>query len=325
MTDDSYEVIHSPLSQEITRDGYTIRVEIYADGEGRWILEAVDEYLNSTVWNVHFETDQAALDELYRTIEDEGFDSLIGEPPSMERIRENTGLSDDEQDELDDFLASDATSDETMLLGTLDGYLTAIASGPATLMPSQWLPRVWGPSSRDEPVFDNFEQASRITGLIMRHMNGIIASLQNVPDGFEPIVDIVNYPDDPHEYTDGEMWAHGYMTGVNLRRKDWGEFFRLKESEEIFRPIRLLGDDDLPEEEWPLTDTPQQREELSKALPASVAWIYRFWQPHRHAMAERAIATTYQREHPKVGRNDPCPCGSGEKFKKCCGASSMLH
>jgi uncharacterized protein YecA (UPF0149 family) len=24
-------------------------------------------------------------------------------------------------------------------------------------------------------------------------------------------------------------------------------------------------------------------------------------------------------EHPKVGRNDPCPCGSGKKYKKCCG------
>lgn len=28
---------------------------------------------------------------------------------------------------------------------------------------------------------------------------------------------------------------------------------------------------------------------------------------------------TYVREQPKVGRNDPCPCGSGKKYKKCCG------
>jgi preprotein translocase subunit SecA len=28
---------------------------------------------------------------------------------------------------------------------------------------------------------------------------------------------------------------------------------------------------------------------------------------------------TYKREEPKVGRNDPCPCGSGKKYKKCCG------
>jgi len=31
-------------------------------------------------------------------------------------------------------------------------------------------------------------------------------------------------------------------------------------------------------------------------------------------------AVTIRREGPKVGRNDPCPCGSGKKFKKCCGA-----
>lgn len=27
---------------------------------------------------------------------------------------------------------------------------------------------------------------------------------------------------------------------------------------------------------------------------------------------------TYVRENPKIGRNDPCPCGSGRKYKKCC-------
>ena len=34
---------------------------------------------------------------------------------------------------------------------------------------------------------------------------------------------------------------------------------------------------------------------------------------------EQKAAQTYRREGPKVGRNDPCPCGSGKKYKKCCG------
>jgi hypothetical protein len=34
---------------------------------------------------------------------------------------------------------------------------------------------------------------------------------------------------------------------------------------------------------------------------------------------EENTVTTVRREGPKVGRNDPCPCGSGKKFKKCCG------
>lgn len=36
---------------------------------------------------------------------------------------------------------------------------------------------------------------------------------------------------------------------------------------------------------------------------------------HHHHEPQAPIV----REEPKVGRNDPCPCGSGKKYKKCCG------
>jgi uncharacterized protein YecA (UPF0149 family) len=32
-----------------------------------------------------------------------------------------------------------------------------------------------------------------------------------------------------------------------------------------------------------------------------------------------SVSTTVKRDEKKVGRNDPCPCGSGKKYKKCCG------
>jgi SEC-C motif-containing protein len=35
----------------------------------------------------------------------------------------------------------------------------------------------------------------------------------------------------------------------------------------------------------------------------------------------RTVPSTVVRSTPKVGRNDPCPCGSGKKYKKCCGAA----
>jgi uncharacterized protein len=40
---------------------------------------------------------------------------------------------------------------------------------------------------------------------------------------------------------------------------------------------------------------------------------------------ERELATRDHLAAPKIGRNDPCPCGSGKKFKKCCGAGNILH
>jgi uncharacterized protein len=332
MTDDDQNPLHSPLAQSLTRDGKTVQIEIYEDGEGGWLLEVVDEHGNSTVWDDPFRSDRAALDEALRTIEEEGIDSLIGVPsgsplspqgPNPPRM--TAPLSEAEMDELDSFLLSDATSDETMMLDCLDGYLTSIVTGPVMLKPSEWLPRVWGLTTRDEPTFDTFAQAERITGLIMRHLNDISWSLYHDPDAFEPIFDIATYPDDPHEYGDGEMWAYGYMTGIDLQRKNWDRFFDEPNSAVVLRPIHLLGAEEVTPEEEALTETPAQREELSNQIPASVAWIYRFWQPYRRAVAERTIATSFQREHPKVGRNDPCPCGSGKKFKKCCGASTVLH
>lgn len=332
MIEDDHYPIHSPLSQSVTRDGKTVQVAIYEDGEGGWLLEIVDEYFNSTVWNDPFQSDRDALNEALKTIDEEGIESLIDVPSDSPASQQPTNpsqmmapLSEEEMDELDEFLMSDATSDETMMLDCLDGFLTAIVSGPVMLKPSEWLPSVWGPTEDDAPEFDTLEQAERITGLIMRHLNGIIWSLQQDPDLFAPAFSTHVYPDDPHEYLDGEMWAYGYMTGVDLQRQHWEAFFDESKSEEVFRPIYLLGADDVKPEEEELTETPAQREELSEQIPASVAWIYRFWQPYRRAVAERTIATSFQREHPKVGRNDPCPCGSGKKFKKCCGASTVLH
>ena len=102
-------------------------------------------------------------------------------------------------------------------------------------------------------------------------------------------------------------------------------FFDDPNGMEVLRPIHLLGSDDVTPEEITLTDTPDQREKLAMQITASVAWIYRFWLPYRQAVVERMVAIAIQRDLPKIGRNDPCPCGSGKHFKKCCGAAAILH
>jgi len=68
----------SILCRDITIDGKTVRIEIYEDGEGGWLLEIVDEYFNSTVWSDSFDTEEEARQEALDTIEKEGIDSLIG-------------------------------------------------------------------------------------------------------------------------------------------------------------------------------------------------------------------------------------------------------
>jgi uncharacterized protein len=235
------------------------------------------------------------------------------------------GLSPEEFDELDEFLISDVTSDETLTIMGLDGYLTAMAIGPTTVSPGYWLPGVWGPSADDTPAFESAPHAQHILGLILRHMNGIIADLEHDPDGFEPVFGVIRLDDNDREYLDGEAWAMGFMQGLLLVRQDWQALFDSEQGRETLEPIRLMGADDLPDDVLASIDTPLRREALTQQIPASVAALYRFWLPHRQAIYERTLAAAAQRTEPKVGRNDPCPCGSGKKFKKCCGAAATLH
>ena len=74
-------MIVSPLSQRVTRDGTAVEVEIYGDGKGAWLLEVVDEFGNSTVWDDSFTTDSAALAEALNVIDSEGIAAVIGSPP----------------------------------------------------------------------------------------------------------------------------------------------------------------------------------------------------------------------------------------------------
>ncbi len=95
-------------------------------------------------------------------------------------------LSDQEVDELDAFLESDATPDECMDITALDGFLTAVAIAPGLPPPSTWMPVIWG--GKGEPVFHSAEGAQRIVSLIMRRMNMIGARLGQAPPAFEPIL-----------------------------------------------------------------------------------------------------------------------------------------
>lgn len=68
--------------------------------------------------------------------------------------------------------------------------------------------------------------------------------------------------------------------------------------------------------------------ELAAGVAARVLDIHAYWLPQRGrhvlrpATPASAGAVTARRDTPKVGRNDACPCGSGRKFKKCCGTSA---
>ena len=98
-------------------------------------------------------------------------------------------LSDAELDELEAFLASDAVPPDCMDLEMLDGYLAAIASGPESIQPSEWLPGVWSEGGKSTtPAYGSSDQAQRIMGLMLRHMVGIERTLAESPTRFRPLL-----------------------------------------------------------------------------------------------------------------------------------------
>jgi uncharacterized protein len=218
-------------------------------------------------------------------------------------------LSDEETYELERFLMSDLTSDEALMLDSLDGYLTAIAIGPVDLELSDWLPGIWGPGTNDAPEFETKEQAQYILHLILRYYNGVILRLTD-PDAFEPMFDKIAFHSDAREYLEGEPWALGFMDGVALCRTNWQPLFDDAQGREWMRPLHLLGSNNLTPEEEALTRWPHQREKLAKRIPASIASIHRYWR--RTAMASAQLTKATQRSSRNIGsgkRAQP-PAGS---------------
>lgn len=99
----------------------------------------------------------------------------------------NKPLSDAEFDELDDFLNSDSVPEESMDISTLDGFFTALVIGSEPVMPSEWMPFVWGETDGDEMIWESQKQAEKYFGYLIRYMNTIATLFQVAPEEFEAL------------------------------------------------------------------------------------------------------------------------------------------
>jgi uncharacterized protein len=344
MTDNEIDLIHSPLSQTHSAKGHSLHIAIYRSPGSPWVLEIEDELGTSTVWGDTFDSDTAALEAAFLAIEKDGIHRFVTEAQQAakdaepELLRKLVGmekqlplprsphdmtepLTPEELDALERYLL-DLDTEEGMTLDMLDGFLHAVAIGPVTVMPSRWLPKVWGQhEGAMMPPADSLDEMNHWLGLVMRHFNSIVWGFEQRPPLVAPCWATVRYSDS-EEFDDAEMWAHGFTEGVKLSLAAWQTLLDDSDGQRWYRPLGLLGEDDFSADQDALTRTPKQRAALAAEIEASLTRIHAFWLPLRQALGERQQA---QRMSTKVGRNEACPCGSGKKFKKCCGAPSELH
>ena len=84
-------------------------------------------------------------------------------------------LTDEERDWLGDFLVSRQAPSSTMTFEMLDGLLTALVIGPAMVLPSEYMPEIWGTDDGTGPEWDSIEQVQYFMNLLMKHWNAIAA------------------------------------------------------------------------------------------------------------------------------------------------------
>ncbi len=213
-------------------------------------------------------------------------------------------------------LLDQLSGDGTMDIEELDGFFAALHCCPQVVPPAEYLPEIFGTgeSLEDDEFFNSPETAKLVFGLLMHHWNAVGDAFRS-DDVFIPLL-----LEDEDGKARGNNWCIGFMRGVEMREEFWSEILDDEQRFDWLVPILALADEndtdpEAPPDTEPLTD--EDREKLLARLSGAVMQIYRYFAPHRqlNAAATQAAAQA----NSKIGRNDPCYCGSGKKYKKCCG------
>lgn len=224
----------------------------------------------------------------------------------------NEPLTQPEIDRLAAFLRS--RGGQGMNIEELDGFFAALVAGPDVVLPSEYLPLVFGGAGAEMSPFAGIEEANEILGLIMRHWNEISATLHN-GDVHLPIL-----LEDDTGLARGNDWARGFIRGTELRRTAWAQLITDEEHGGCMIPAMMLYYEHAEDPELrPPPIEPEQREQIIVQMAACIVHAYRYFQrrlpPPLGNMSGRGPA--------KAGRNEPCPCGSGKKYKRCCGGATI--
>ena len=231
-------------------------------------------------------------------------------------------LSDAEINELDTLLEAVPAPHEAVDAVMLDGYLAGVIVQPIQIEPEQWLPPIFGEAGLPVPGQNGWTEAqhTRLLALIQRRKDEVLRGI--LEEGwFDPIVPQLE--DEEGNLLTGKdaleglgYWSAGFEWAL-------ANFPQLED-------LGAAGVPDLLDSIWRhLPDQDETQREMTKALDqehplrnldeAIQALVFDVVDLAQVGIAERHKVTTVKHEQPKVGRNDPCPCGSGKKFKQCHG------
>ena len=207
-------------------------------------------------------------------------------------------------------------------LETLDGLFCAALVGPAevdvhdcmAVLEEQDDALPWpSDAARDEAyvLLDEFWAviAARVAG-DPKVMAEDSLPFVDSPEEFDEIEDVSTYQGDFPLASD---WALGFRFALNEWGEEWSEWTDESLYPFIGMLMTLTADQTEPTPDMPPIAPPsfEERMNLLNEIPFQLAKLYR----RRHPQHGQPV----RRDGDKAGRNDTCRCGSGKKYKKCCG------
>jgi uncharacterized protein len=254
-------------------------------------------------------------------------------------------MSPDEFDEIDSILDELRTRyDETPQWEFCEGFMAALICCRRVIMPSEYLPvllAIGTDGEEDEGSFADDAQQQRFFELWTRRWNEVEQALNTKVEAlddeaaYQPeVMDvrgaIAALPEEeraalPDEALPafGQVWALGFMFAVESWPEEWAAP-RDKEAakwlNEALEAIVALTEDDT---EPPTLSVFDDDGPPSISLNRLNAFADAVWAVYDLRELWRTLGPRVEPIHKVAtpGRNDPCPCGSGKKYKKCCGAT----
>jgi uncharacterized protein len=207
-----------------------------------------------------------------------------------------------------------ALDDRAMVLEELDGFIAGLLVCPDAIPPGEWFAAAFGLSGGRSSTFESIDHANEILGLVMDYYNGVATTLSRHPERYRPLFPV----DERNGDVIWELWIEGFAAATNLRRQSFDTYVDAGGEPALAATgmMMLIGAslDENP--------NPEDFAEINVKAPELIQeWVVIL---HQHRLATQTSASFADQPNPfvaarKVGRNDPCPCGSGKKYKRCCG------
>jgi uncharacterized protein len=199
----------------------------------------------------------------------------------------------------------------------LDGYLTGIIVTPqaAPIRPSAWIGRLW---DYDAANGDDVEQLQAVLDTVLiRHstlLREIDRSLKRMEG--DRIVDYrpLFLSDDQKPTHDAvRAWVRGLWKAMKLAPETWSKLAEDERMQIMIAPFASFLDLVTIEALEIPPDIDDRLDEDAALIPRMILLLRKL------ARIRQAKRQTPLPRRSKLGRNDPCPCGSGNKYKRCCG------